>query len=493
MKTPSGSVSDSAKPLKIVMVAACPFPANHGSAASIREMSDALARLGHQVHIVTYPISEAIPIGDVSVHRVRVPFLKPGGVKVGPAWEKFLYNPLMILKLIGVIWRHRVDVIHAHNYEGAMVGWFAKLLTRRPMLYNAVNTMADELPTYNFIRPKKFAVWLGKLLDASVPRAGDVITVVSDALRDFLTDSGIDGKKVIVLPAGVNLDMFDDGDAEKIRRRHDVAGVPLVMYTGAIEEFQRIDYLLQAMREVTDAFPDARLMIVGNIFNAAQKDKHLRLARELGILQHVIFVDAVPLDELRDYLAAADVAVVPRPECPGHPVKLLNYMAAGCAIVSFRGGAKGLHHMYNGRLADDHDAAALGANIVFLLQRPELRQALGNQARATIAGNFDWETLARGIEVLYRHLLTGASEIDEVALRQHLREGYTLRHLERRDANPQPHPGGTPRGPDRRVRDVPIDFIERRRMVFGTPPAAVAREAAAAALRPEQRSEQGST
>ena len=41
------------------MVAACPFPGNHGSPASIREMSMALADLGHNIHIVTYPMGTA--------------------------------------------------------------------------------------------------------------------------------------------------------------------------------------------------------------------------------------------------------------------------------------------------------------------------------------------------------------------------------------------------------------------------------------------------
>ncbi|HAF16653.1 MAG TPA: hypothetical protein DCK99_23750, partial [Blastocatellia bacterium] len=47
-----------AKRYSIAMVAACPFPANHGSAASIREMSDTLSEMGHNVHIVTYPTGQ---------------------------------------------------------------------------------------------------------------------------------------------------------------------------------------------------------------------------------------------------------------------------------------------------------------------------------------------------------------------------------------------------------------------------------------------------
>jgi len=46
----------------IAMVAACPFPANFGTPAAIREMSEELARRGHSIRVVTYPLSHAIPI-----------------------------------------------------------------------------------------------------------------------------------------------------------------------------------------------------------------------------------------------------------------------------------------------------------------------------------------------------------------------------------------------------------------------------------------------
>ena len=52
----------------IAVVAACPFPANYGSAASIREMSDTLSDMGHDVHIVTYPFGQ----GDIRVRRAKV-------------------------------------------------------------------------------------------------------------------------------------------------------------------------------------------------------------------------------------------------------------------------------------------------------------------------------------------------------------------------------------------------------------------------------------
>jgi glycosyltransferase involved in cell wall biosynthesis len=62
------------------------------------------------------------------------------------------------------------------------------------------------------------------------------------------------------------------------------------------------------------------------------------LSRSLGIRDR-IDVRPVRLEDLPEELSAATVAVNPRIACDGLPQKLLNYMAAGCPIVSFAGSA----------------------------------------------------------------------------------------------------------------------------------------------------------
>ncbi len=461
----AGVAASKGKKLKIVMVAACPFPANHGSPASIREMSEALVRLGHEVHVVTYPMSEDIPLQGVGVHRVALPFVKPGAVRIGPSAIKPVYDFLLIFKLLSVIARHGIDVIHAHNYEAAMVGWFGRIFARRPMIYNAVTNMKDELPTYNFIKPRKLAEILGRVLDYAVPRGADMVTVVSDELGAYQAERGIPRKRIRVVPAGVNLAMFAQADGARIRERHGLAGVPIIMYTGAFEQFQRIDYLLQSMRWVVRRNPRAHLLLVGNVKHAANLKKYTDMAGELGIGGNTTFLETVPLGEVPDYLAAADVAVVPRPDCPGHPVKLLNYMAAAKSIVSFKGGGKGLHHMHNAYLAPDHDCEALGRGINFLLDRPELARSLGKCAQESIQGVFDWDTLARGIEVLYRELVDPRERSNAASGNPYLKKSYVLQYVNRR-ANQTADAPVMRSGLDRRRHDVSIEMPERRKVAF---------------------------
>src|SRR6266436_7992878 len=150
MRKPAPYTRNGAERYSVAMVAACPFPANHGSAASIREMSDTLSDMGPNVHIVTYPTGqEEIRVRRGKVHRTGA-FRPEQKAKVGPSSEKFVLDFQLLRLLCQVIRRERIDIIHAHNYEGALVGIMAKWLTRRPLLYNAVNLMADELASYRF-------------------------------------------------------------------------------------------------------------------------------------------------------------------------------------------------------------------------------------------------------------------------------------------------------------------------------------------------------
>src|SRR5713226_7574082 len=107
--THTRNTRNGAKGYSIAMIAACPFPANHGSAASIREMSDTLSEMGHAVHIVTYPTGQQdIVVRHAKVHRTG-PFRPETNAKVGPSREKFLLNFKLLRLLCGVIRRERIE------------------------------------------------------------------------------------------------------------------------------------------------------------------------------------------------------------------------------------------------------------------------------------------------------------------------------------------------------------------------------------------------
>ena len=186
----------------IAMVAACPFPANHGTPAAIREMSEALARRGHSIRVVTYPLHDGIPVRGIAIDRVsHVGWNR--GISVGPSYRRLIFDLLLAPKLLQVVREHQIELIHTHNYEAALVGGFVGWLTGVPVIYNAINTMISELPSFAFVRPRALGIGLARMLDYVVPRIADLIVADTEELRSFLLTQGIHPERVITIPSGV--------------------------------------------------------------------------------------------------------------------------------------------------------------------------------------------------------------------------------------------------------------------------------------------------
>ena len=132
------------------------------------------------------------------------------------------------------------------------------------------------------------------------------------------------------------------------------------MYTGVLNAFQRVDYLLRAFAVALREKPDALLLIVIPLVSEATKKNIDSWQTNWESRARSSGYHPTGLEDLPSYLALADVCVVPRPECPGHPVKLLNYMLAGKPVVAFAGGAKGVRHLHDAFIVPNHDCEAPG-------------------------------------------------------------------------------------------------------------------------------------
>ncbi len=392
----------SARTFRIAMVAACPFPANYGSPGAIREMSESLSSMGHDVHIVTYPFGEKISVIGPKIWRCRR--WRESEIYSGPSLEKIFLDLFLLIQLCIVVRREKIEVIHAHNYEGVLIGLAAKLLTRRPVLYNSVNLMSDELHTYRFLKPVFLAKWFARFLDWFIARMPDAFVAITGDLHHALLKRGVPQERMELVPCGVKVEMFEQADPEPLRARYEIGHRPVVMYTGITGQLQRIDYLLQAFSVVLKKVPDALLMVVSPLANDTDIPANRALAESLKVSNNTIFVQGQTLAELPDYLALASVAVMSRPDVPGHPIKLLNYMAAAKPIVCFAGAAKGVHHLKDAYLVPDHDWTKLGEGIVTLLEDSELALKLASEAKRTALTHFDWGTLCRKVEYLYLQL-----------------------------------------------------------------------------------------
>lgn len=384
---------------RIVMVAACPFPARRGTPVRILRMAEELGRRGHDVHVVTYHLGDAVEEGPFTVHRIRnVPTYTK--TAPGPAYQKLLIvDPLLAAKVRQLVRTLRPDVIHAHHFEGLLAALPAKWSQRVPLVFDAHVLLDGELEFHSMGLPRKVQSWLARALDRRVPRVADHVISVSEEIRDKLCEEhGLESGSVTVVANGVEDPFFrgrPDAFPDDGRRR--------LLFTGNLAEYQGTGLMLEAFREVCARRADVRLVVVTD----SDRKRFDARARELGVLDRIEW-PAASLARLPDYIASADVALNPRTLCPGLPQKLLNYTAGGAAIVSFAGSAKNIEHERTGLIASDGDVAAFAASILRLLGDPALQARLRTQARRLAVRTLSWEKNAARVEAVYDKLLAPA-------------------------------------------------------------------------------------
>jgi glycosyltransferase involved in cell wall biosynthesis len=248
----------------------------------------------------------------------------------------------------------------------------------------------------------------GRVARAVFGRAGWV-TACSDDLRGRALALGAEARRSEVVPYGVDADRFGPAPAARERRRAALGlgpGDPLLFTAGRFVRKKGFEYLIDALARLVAAWPRLRLVIGG----AGDLDAELRdRAAGHGLGERVVFPGVLSQDDVAQYLAAADVAVVPSVRddagnVDGLPNVVMEALASGTSLVATRAGgiAAVAHHDINALLVDERDVEALAAAIDALLRSPERRARLGARAREDVLREHGWSRVAEAFERAYR-------------------------------------------------------------------------------------------
>ncbi len=379
------------------MVAACPFPWPRGTPIRIHRVARAVAELGHEVHVVAYHLGKPMTEEPFRTHRTPE-VANYRMVDPGPSYRKLLTMDRLLARTLRRCLRdHSFDLIHAHHYEGLLVGARARS-GNLPIVFDAHTTLESELPSYGLGLPAALKRRLGRSLDRHLPRRADFTIAVTSEIRDrLLRVAGVSPDRIGVVGNGVDMTPFlaarppDRLSADR----------ETIVYAGSLAAYQRIDLLLRAFQRVRIARPSARLLIASEGSFA----RYEVLAGELGIRDAIELNDG-EFERLPVLLLAADVAVNPRVVCDGVSQKNLNYMAAGKPLVAFAGSVEPFEPGKSAIAVGSEDWAAFGDAVVALLESPDRARRMGERAREKVMAEFSWPIRGRQIESVYELVLS---------------------------------------------------------------------------------------
>jgi glycosyltransferase involved in cell wall biosynthesis len=369
------------------MIAPEPFFEPRGTPFSEFHRIRALAELGHQVDLVTYPFGKDVTIPGLRLFRcLRPPFIRH--VRIGPSLAKVPLDFLLTLTAIRRALTDRYDAVHSHE-EGSFAGVLLAAALGVPHLYDMHSSLPQQLTNFAFSR-SRLLTRIFASMERFVIRRSRVVIVICPHLEDTVRAIDRAVPTVLIENSPGSGDTPVDGSGKRIRAQWGLPDAsPVVLYTGTFEAYQGLDLLFAAAAHVASRRADVRFLLAGG--QPDQIRTAQALARSAGVGDSVIFAGQRPAEEIPEYLDAADVLVSPRSSGTNTPLKIYQYLRSGRPIVATRL----LTHTQV--LSDDvaflaeATAAGFGDAILLALDDRARARAVGQRAKRLAETKYSYE------------------------------------------------------------------------------------------------------
>jgi len=282
------------------------------------------------------------------------------------------------------LWRrHRVDLVHAHQYTPFFYALLARFLYRRPPVLFTEH--GRHYPDY----PRRKRILANRVL---LQRRDRVVGVGQAVRQALIANEGIPAERIAVLYNGIDLTSFSSDAAGGLAVRQELGLSPQDL---VIVQVARLDYLkdhataIRALERVVQQRPEARLLLVGE---GPQREAIQEWVRLRGLEGQVRLLGL--RSDIPRLLSASDLFMLTSIS-EGIPLTIIEAMAAGLPVVATRVG--GVPEMVDdgdtGLLVSAGDDRALAESILRLADVPALRNEMGERGRSRSLTRFSADTM----------------------------------------------------------------------------------------------------
>lgn len=299
----------------------------------------------------------------------------PGSKTIRYTFKSFVE----ILFLIKFILLNKIDLIHLNhgiNYDRPAL--IAGILTRRSVIshYRGLSKLSNP------------DVFLTKFVEK--------IICISEYARLEYLQCGVLPSKCIKVYNGIDLVKF----SKKVFPTN-ISQV-IIGSIGRFEQWKGQHILLKAIPEIIKLHSNTKFVFVGS---GTQKDNLIKLSKELEIESHVVFKK--PVDNITEVFNTFSIFVhtAIKPEPFGRVI--IEAMATGLPVISTNiGGPKEIiKNNWDGYLIEPQNLKILTEKIIYLINNPEARIQLGNNAIKTVQEKYDAKITTKNIEKLYQETI----------------------------------------------------------------------------------------
>lgn len=371
-------------------------------------VAKALRHLGHDVEVVTalpnYPAGKIFPgyrgcfscqemIGGAKVHRVWVyPASGAGGKRM------LNYLSFILTSLAALLRRRRPDFVMVDSPPLflSLPGLLAAKFWKAGMIFNVADLWPDEVKEMGLIKDG-VALRLAENLEAWTYRQAERVSAVTEGIRSRLIQKGVPRRKILFLPNGADLEMFQPRPSEtQLALELGLAGKKIFLYAGGMGYAHGLETIIEAAG-ILSGNEDIHFLFIGG---GPEKSKLQKMVQE-NSLDNVTFLDPAPpayIARLFSLATAGLVSVRAFPTFNGYrSAKMFPAMASGVPLI-YCGVGEGpqlVKEAEAGLVLEHGNAEALAEAILTLANDPGLAKRLGSNGRKYMEENLDWNKLVK--------------------------------------------------------------------------------------------------
>lgn len=301
---------------------------------------DRMALRGHEVRVIDY---EFMQKADLLHPAIREREVYPNAHKVFTDADVTLIRPKAIkgaaISTLSIPYFHskeirrqirefQPDIVVAFGILNAYITMQQAQKRKIPFAYYLIDSLHTLLSKWSMRV-------VAKQVEKVNIRHADNVVVINKGLKDYAIKMGGDPDNISIITAGVDLEQSHPSvNGSAIRLAHGIGeDDKLLFFMGYIYEFSGLKEVAEGLR--APGTDNVKLMIVGGggMYPALRK-----MSSERELRNKLILVDTVPFDDLPQYIAAADICLLPahRNEIMENivPMKMYEYLALGKPVIA---------------------------------------------------------------------------------------------------------------------------------------------------------------
>lgn len=300
-----------------------------GQAVHIEEMIGALRSLGHEVRVVAPSFGKTPGLrGQMGSENKWIKYIKVATPRAVYELLELAYSLVAYRQLRQAVEVFQPDFIYERYNLFLMAGLMLKKRMGIPMVLEVNSPLVYERSFHSGgLSLKRLAEWS----EGTVWRGADVVLPVTRVLAEHVMGRGVASRRISAIPNGINATSFSSAPSPDVAKATlGLQGKLVLGFTGFVREWHGMDRVLDWMA-VPRTPSKTHLLVVGD---GPVREQLERQARRLGLNERITFTGVVHRDQVSSYVAAFDIALQPAVTPYASPLKLMEYLVMGKAIVA---------------------------------------------------------------------------------------------------------------------------------------------------------------